>query len=258
MYAMWIRKFLTFIDGEKINIENVMRFREWMREKEYSPKSVQYALTIVRDYVSYQMTVHDLKFPLKLLKIPQERSNSHHAITQDEYEKMLSVLPQNHPITLQYRLIVSLLWDTGMRGGELVRLRMSDIKGTSAIINTEKNHRKRLVAWSRETDRLLKLYLPLRKELQAKDDSLLVSLKKPPRKQITTRQLERIFKEVSKKAGLGLEIRPHGMRHAFTHQQLRKRQPITIIAQMLGHSTVYNVLTYSQLASKEIEEAWGI
>lgn len=258
MYAMWVKRFLKFLEGEPITLNRVMFFRAYLATLDYSPKNIQYGLTLVRDFISYQMTMHGLEFPLKLLKIPQERSKSHHAITPEEYDKLLSVLPLNHPLTLQRRLMVSLLWDTGMRGGELLRLRISDIKGRSAVIQTEKNSRNRLVAWTEETDKVLRFYLPLRKNLDTGNDFLFVSFRQRPRKALTIRQLEWVFKDTAKKAGLGLDIRPHGMRHGFTHRQLRKKTPITTIAQMLGHSTVFNVLTYAQLASKEIEEAWDI
>lgn len=258
---MWVKRFLDFVKDEPITLEAVMRFKDYLIGLEYSPKNIQYGLTLVRDYISYQMTMHDLKFPLKLLKIPQERSESHHAITHGEYMRMCSVLPLNHPMTLQRRLMLSLLWDTGMRVGELTRLRISDLKERSAEIKNEKNHRNRLVGWSKGTEDILRFYLPLRKQLEcpeSHEDYLFVSFRWTPRKKITTRQVERIFKEVSKKAGLEDHIRPHGMRHGFTHVQMGKRTPITTIAQMLGHSTVLNVLTYSQLNSKEIQEAWGL
>lgn len=260
MYAMWVKRFLKFLEGEPITLNRVMFFKAYLATLDYSPRNVQYGLTLIRDFISYQMTMHGLEFPLKLLKIPQERSNSHHAITHGEYLRMKEVLPLNHPLTLQRRLMVSLLWDTGMRGGELLRLRISDIKGRSAVIQTEKNSRNRLVAWTEETDKVLRFYLPLRKELKTfeNNDYVFVSFSYAPRKKLTVRQLEMVFKKVCRDAGLPLYLRPHGMRHGFTHQQLAKRTPITTIAQMLGHSTVFNVLTYAQLASKEIEEAWGI
>lgn len=258
MYRLWVQRFLNFIKKRPITLSLVMEFKQYLIGREYSPKNIQYGLTLVRDYLSYENTVNGLGFPLKLLKIPQERSNSHHAITPVEFTKMLSVLRMDDPIMLQRKLILSLLWDTGMRVGELVALRLSDLKGRQAVIKNEKNHRNRLVAWTVETDRLLKHYLPLRTGLKSPTDFLFISFQYVPRKALSTRQVERIFKEVSHKAGLGDHIRPHGMRHGFTHAQLHKNRPITTLAQMLGHSTVFNVLTYTQLNSNEIKDAWGI
>lgn len=258
MYGMWVKRFLDFLGGKPITLENTTKFKEWLVSLEYSPKNIQYGLTLIRDYISYQITMHGLQFPLKLLKIPQERAKSHHAITHGEYLRMCTILPTNHPISLQRRIMLSMLWDTGMRAGELLNLRIADLKGRSSVINNEKNHRSRLVVWSKETDTLLRFYLPLRKNLECGNDYLFVSFKWTPRKKLTTRQLERIFKLVAKKAGLGDDIRPHGMRHGFTHTQMHKKQSMTVIAQMLGHSTINNVMTYTQLSGLEINDAWGL
>lgn len=259
MYAMWVHRYLNFLKGGEITLESVGRFRKFLAKPDglnYSPKNIQYGTQLVRDYIKYQNTVHDLQFPVSLLKIPQERSKSHPAITRDEFERMLVFLPKNEPITLQRRLMLTLLWETGMRVGELTRLKISDLKKNGAIIENEKNHRSRRIGWSNETERLLKFYLPLRRHLQTDEDYLFVSFHWKPSRKLTTRQIERVIAELRGKAGLENEIRPHSFRHGFVHRQLEKKTPITTIAQMLGHSSTLNVLTYAQLNSAEIKEAW--
>ncbi len=143
-----------------------------------------------------------------------------------------------------------------MRVGELTRLKISDLKKNGAIIENEKNHRSRRIGWSNKTEELIKFYLPLRKEMVTKEDFLFVSFHWKPSRKLTTRQIERIIEGLRKKAELKNEIRPHSFRHGFVHRQLEKKTPITTIAQMLGHSSTMNVLTYAQLNSSEIKEAW--
>lgn len=260
-YERWVKRFLTFLGDEPITLEGFMRFRDHLRPI-YSPKNVQYGSYLVRDYIAYQVTVHDLNFPLRLIKITQERSQSHDAISREEFAKMLAFLPKNEPVTLQRRLMLTLLWETGMRVGELTRLKMSDLKENGAIINNEKNHRSRRIGWSNKTEELLKFYLPLRKGMMTKkedaagNDWLFVSLKWKPSRKLSTRQIERIVEDLRKKAELKTLIRPHSFRHGFVHRQLEKRTPITTIAQMLGHTSTMNVLNYAQLNSQEIQEAW--
>lgn len=256
-YGRWVKRFHIFT--KKVNnftLDDVMRFRVWLVEYGYSPKNIQYGLTLVRDYLSYQITVHKLAFPLKLLKIPQERSKSHYSITIPEYIRMKETLSLNEPISLQRSLMITLLWETGMRVGELLSLRISDLRERGATIRNEKNHRDRIIGWSENTETILKFYLPLRKHLDSKEDHLFVSFKWKPCRKLTSRQVERIIRDISKKAGLINPIRPHSFRHSFVHRQLDKRTPITTIAQMLGHSTTFNVLSYAQLNGKEIQEAW--
>lgn len=258
IYGMWVRRFLKFLNGRPITLETANLFRTHLREIGYSPKNIQYGMQLTRDYISYQVTMHSLDFPLRLLKIPMERSNSHHAVTKEEFERMIRLVPKNEPQSLQRRLMLMLLWDTGMRVGELTRLKISDLKKQEAIIHNEKNHRSRRIGWSAETEKLLQFYLPLRNHMVCKEDFLFVSFKWKPTRKLTTRQIERIIEDLRKEAKIENEVRPHSFRHGFVHRQLAKRTPVTTIAQMLGHSTTANVLTYAQLNSTEIKEAWAM
>lgn len=257
-YERWIKRYEKFRKEENHSIELVGRFKLYLQVEKYAPKNVQYGLSILRDYIGYEMAAHGLQFPIKLFKIKQERSNSHQPITQEELTKILTFLPANEPVKLQRRLMLCLLWDTGMRVGELLRLRMSEIQGREAIILNEKNTRSRLIAWTPETDKLMKKYLALRKHLDATEDWVFVSFRWKPCGQMTTRHVERFVEDLRMQTGITKKIRPHSFRHGFTHRQLDAGKPITTVAQMLGHSTSMNVMTYAKLTGIEIRQAWGI
>lgn len=259
-YERWIKRFYAYLGRLECDftLAEVLKFKEYLKEYGYSPKNIQYGMTLLRDYIGYQMTVHDFKFPLKLLKIPQERSNSHYAITYEDYIKIVALLPINEPIGLQRRLMLALLWDTGMRVGELLNLKLSDLRPRGATINNEKNHRSRIIGWSEQTEKLLKFYLPLRTNLISKEPWLFISFHWKPSRKMSARTVEHMIKELRRKAQLLNPVRPHSFRHGFVHRQLAKGQAITTIAQMLGHSTPFNVISYAQLSGKEIQEAWGL
>lgn len=258
-YIRWVKRFQK-ITGKTANftLHDITKFKLALEKHGYSPKNIQFGLHIIRDYLNYLIAVEGLNFPIHLLRIKQERSNSHHPVTEEEYQIMLSVLPQNRPITLQRRLLLMMLHDTGMRGGELLSLKLGDIGHRHAIINNKKNKRKRLVSWSEATEKLLQFYLPLRENMVTQEQWLFVSFKWKPTRCLTIRQLERIVQQIRLKAGITSVVRPHSFRHGFVHRQLGEGKPITTVAQMLGHSTTMNVLTYAQLSSKEIYEAWGL
>lgn len=258
-YVRWVTFFQNILNKDAdYTLNDVAKFKTFLEEASYSPKNIQFGFHIVRDYLNYLIAVEGLNFPIHLFRIKNERSNSHHPITEIEYEKMIAVLPDYEPQALQRRLMLSMLHDTGMRGGELLNLKIRDLKLQRAVINNEKNKRQRLVAWTSETQRLLRKYLYFREQMVTAEDYLFVSFKWKPTRKLTTRQLERIVIDTRRKAKLKTIIRPHSFRHGFVHRRLKEGKPITTVAQMLGHSTTMNVLTYAQLSSKEIHEAWDI
>lgn len=255
-YERWVKRFLAFLDGKPITLENFGRFKAHLEEVGYSEKNIQYGSYLIRDYIAYQVTVHELSFPLSLLRIPQARSSSHHALMPDEYERLVAELPKGDPVAIQRRLMLMLMWDTGMRVGELTRLKIADLEIQRAVIENEKNHRSRRIGWSKETEKLLKRYLRHRKKVHTKEPYLFVSLKWKPAQKISTRHVERIVFDLRRKADIRTLVRPHSFRHGFVHRKLAEGKPMTTIAQMLGHSTAMNVMNYAQLNSKEMQEAW--
>lgn len=257
-YEHWVKRFTEFHpDVAQIDLQDIARFKGFLQSKGYSPKNIQYGLSIVRDFIGYLVEVQGLKFPIKLFRIKVERSNSHHSITTEEFRTMLNNTPANTPRNLQKRLMFLMLWDTGMRGGELLRLRICDIRDMKyAQIENEKNYKSRLVAWSDDTIHLLSMYLALRNKIPCSEDWLFVSFFRKKVKKLNMRTLQLMIKEATK--GMESKISPHSFRHGFVHRKLDEGQPITTVAQMLGHSTSLNVMTYSQRSGPEMRDAWGI
>jgi integrase/recombinase XerD len=259
-YERWIKRFTEYVGKEEnFELEDVSRFRTFLWDtNKYAPKNVQYGLYLVRDYIHYLVDTKGQKFPLSLFKIKQERSNSHLPAFHDEYNQMISFIPPNTPQNLQRRVLLGILYDTGIRGGELLAIKFKDLDARGCTIRNEKNHRNRMVVWSRETNELLNKYLPLRQEIKNDSEYVFVRLGYESKKRLTTRTLERIVEELRKKAGIEKPIRPHSFRHGFVHRKLDEKVPITTIAQMLGHSSSMNVMNYAQLTGREIKEAWGV
>lgn len=258
-YVRWISLFMTVLNKESdYTLDDISRFKLFLENALYSPRNIQFGLYIIHDYIHYLVSMGELTFPIHLFRIKVERSVSHTPISEIDYKSILALLPINTPISLQRRLMLMLLHDTGMRVGELLRLRISDLRKRSAIINNEKNKRQRLVAWSDATEATLVNYLHLRKELQRKEDWLFTSFQMQRNHSLTTRSVQRILKGLCVEAGIKTKLSPHSFRHRFVHRQLEDGKPITTVSQMLGHSTTHNVLTYAQLSSVEIKDAWGI
>lgn len=258
-YIRWVKKFQAFTKKEDdFILSDVTNFKLFL-DGTYSPKNVQYGMSIVRDYINYKVSVEGMDFPMYLFRVKQERSKSHYAITEEEYNLLLSVCKPNEPVGLQRRVMLAMLHDTGMRVGELVSLTIEQLKDRHTIINNEKNKRQRLVSWSKTTDNLLRRYLLLRQEIKANEPYLFISLRGwVETRKLSTRQIERIILEIKAKAGVDAPIRPHSFRHGFVHRKLKEGKPVTTISQMLGHSTAMNVINYAQLSSPEIHEAWGL
>lgn len=263
-YERWVIRFSQFMrktlkkDVFLFELQDFTQFQTHLHKCGYAPANIQLGLQVVRGYLSYLHALGHIQVPVNLLKVKRERTQPHYAITKDEYVRMVDSLDESQPVQLQRKLIISMLWDTGMRVSELLSLRESEVGERCTLIWNRKNTNKRLVAWSKRTHTLLQKYLRVRKQRDITSDwlfSSLVSLRDAP---LSKRQVEYVVRSVSNHVGIQNKVRPHSFRHGFVHVKLSQNVPIPTIAQLLGHTSVFNVMNYSQLSSNEIREAWGV
>lgn len=258
MYALWVDRFNRHLNKDllQITLEDVAAFTQRINVF-YAPKNVQYGLSIIHDYLHFLIDSEGLKFPLHLFKVRAQRANTHHTILEDEHLTLLKNLPTNEPYTLKLHIMLRILWETGIRVGELCSIKLEDLYEGGALIRNEKNIHNRPIWWSKETDRLLKYYLPLRVEMTTKEPHVFVSFYRAYMgKRLSTRQVERCLAKVVGECGVNPRIVPHSYRHAFIHRKLLEGQPNAIIQRMVGHITDHTISNYARLSSKELKEAW--
>jgi integrase/recombinase XerD len=243
---------------EELKLEDVIEFSRTI-PPQYAPKNAQYGMTIIHNYLRFFHEQGRLSVPLYFIRVPKSSSNSHHSITEEEYQKILSELNQIVPMPLQNICIIRMLNDTGMRVGELCTLDITDIGGEmSAVIKTEKTTKNRRVFWGKDTDALLKLFLSLRSELELRHDTkaLFLGSRGNCMGRLTARSIQRMVKSITQRAGIEEKISPHSFRHGFIHRLAKKGVPDAVIALMVGHTTTHTISDYTKLSRTEMEETY--
>lgn len=137
-YRVWIERFQNSVSKQPENttVGDFTAFAATL--KKHTPKGIEYALNVVHNYLRFFAEQGRLRLPMYLIRVPKAVSRSHRAVEEAEYRKMLSVLSSRLRSETQIRdtLLLMLLHDTGMRIGEMLSLRLSDIdaKEYSAVI----------------------------------------------------------------------------------------------------------------------------
>jgi integrase/recombinase XerD len=193
-------------------------------------------------------------------------------VTDAEYRAMLEAAPVDRD-----RLVVQLLWETGLRASELLQLRIGDVvrhdgrwflrvlaprRGGGA-----KDSRERFVPLPRARE--LRRYLDgPRSRLEAASDHIFLSRRRAagggPYERLTVSGLEQLVHDVARDAGITRSIHPHLFRHTAGTRMLRTGMNPTLVATILGHAsldTLYQHYThldhrdaYDALAKVLVEE----
>ena len=255
-YRIWVERFYSFAEKrpESLTLADFTGFSEQLR-LQYSPKCVQFALSIIHNYLRFFSEHGRLRFPLCLARVPKAIARSNYAVSEAEYRAMIQTLKARNKPSQRNIAILMLLHDTGMRIGELCSLEIDDIEPDySAVIRTEKTTARRRVFWNSDTDLVLQNYLVERVNSHPKTEKLFVAARDGRERGLSSRNIQKIIGETAERAGIKANVSPHSFRHALIHRLAKLGIPDALIAQLVGHSSPASIAPYTRLSRPEYEE----
>ncbi|MCS7134453.1 MAG: site-specific integrase, partial [Candidatus Pacearchaeota archaeon] len=181
-----------------------------------------------------------LKKPLKL-KLPKKEKKLPEVLTKEEVKKLIDAAK-----TKKSKLIIKLLYSTGMRVSELVNLKCKDI------------NLREMIGWIRrgkgKKDRIFFLSEKLARELEpyVEDPSRVYVFSKE--KPLTTRNIQKIIKKAAEKSQIKKKVTPHTLRHSFATHLLESGTDIRFIQALLGHENLNTTQIYTHVSIEELKK----
>lgn len=251
-YRVHLERFGQFVEGkilEKISTEDVVRFLNLQKIK-HSMAGVAYSSIVLKNFFEYFLRQKRNVLDSWLIKIPKYDHRPRPALQAEDFEKMLAQTREDEFWELEKKLILKMLWDTGMRISELASLDVSNIDSRNRMsqVMTRKNRQLRWIMWSEDTHQLLLKYLGVRICLNQYPPLFIAhEMGQGRRVRITTRTMQRWIKEKAKKAGVKAIITPHSFRHAKAHRILDMGGNAVEVGKILGHSDTNPVAAFRYL-----------
>ncbi|MDH3663128.1 MAG: site-specific integrase [Alphaproteobacteria bacterium] len=158
---------------------------------------------------------------------------------------------------LKAKVMLSIAYGTGMRASEVCRLKVGDIDSDQMIIRVVqgKGKKDRQVKLPKDLLGLLRAWWPVRSKRLDAGTPLQERWLFPGGKEegpTSPRQLNRLFRETVRMAGITKRVTLHSLRHSFATHLLENGVDIRIIQAMLGHSKLDVTARYTQVATKMI------
>lgn len=158
------------------------------------------------------------------------------AFRQEHIEKMLDACDTSTPIGFRDYVIVLLLLDTGMRVGELVGLKVSDVNDRFVKV-FGKGRREREIGIHPEVSKLLWKYIhKYRRPTEPDEETLFLGSGGKPLHLIG---IQEIIKRIQHRSGLDdIKFSPHVFRHTFAKMYLQRGGDLFKLSREMGHSGV--------------------
>ena len=197
-----------------------------------------------------EYTANHLLRRLKLPKVPKVEMKP---LSRAEVHQVLASLDSRSVNGRRSAAIVTLLYDTGMRAGELVGMQLADVRfDTGEISVVGKGEKQRIVVAGRLALRTLRRYLEIRHGgIGRNEDRVFTNSTGVP---MTTGDVGHIIRRLRRRCGIE-RLHAHLLRHSFAVQFLRNGGDVLTLQRLLGHSSVATTNRYVTLANVDLVNA---
>ncbi|MFH1290446.1 MAG: site-specific tyrosine recombinase/integron integrase [Nanoarchaeota archaeon] len=238
-YTFFVDKFLqkTGKKAEDLNEDDVKAYLSEMFDSK-SKNTIMLAAASLKFFFNEVLKKEFANIPL-----PKKEKKLPEVLTKEEVRKLIDSTD-----TVKSRLIVSLLYSTGLRVSELVNLKVSEINlnDKTGWVRKGKGSKDRLFVMSEQLAEEFKDYF----STKGKDNEYVFSKSKP----LTTRNIQKIIKGAKERANIEKKTTPHTLRHSFATHLLEQGIDIRIIQTMLGHSSLSTTQVYTHVSSEQLKK----
>lgn len=262
-YCSDIIQYLDYLASEGINFKKIeysdLRFylMYLKEEKNENNSSIDRKLSALRGFYRFLATekITDNNAFSLVTGLKKEKKLPRY-FEYNELEELFKVPDLRTALGQRDRLILEMLYATGLRVGELVSVKVSDIDlGSRVILVVGKGNKERRVTYGDYCHDALKLYLSdgyLKLNKNVSDYLFLNNNGEI----ITERGIRYVLDQVIKKTSLNKSISPHVLRHSFATHLLNEGCDLLTVQKLLGHESISATQIYTHVTTERLKEVY--
>ncbi len=244
---------------EEIQNVNYSLIRSWivlLVEQGVSNRSINRKLSSLKSYYKFLLKIGDIKHhPLAKHKALKSEKKIQVPFSEHEMAQVLNAIEYTLDfVGLRDKLIIELLYTTGIRRAELVNLKMTDINFSENTIKVlGKRHKERILPIIPGLMSTIASYLKERKSIPDVVDTdhlLLTTTGHKIYETLVYRVINKYLSKVSPK----VKKSPHMLRHTFATHLLNHGADLNAVKELLGHSSLASTQVYTHSSIAKLKE----
>lgn len=175
------------------------------------------------------------------IKTPKIRRPLPVVLTKEEVKRLIAAAGRE-----KSRLLIKLLYASGLRIGECLALRVEDLEPSQRIawVRQGKGGKDRMVILSEGLLAELRHYL-LRKGITSG------YIFRGKHGTMSARNAQKIIRSAAKRAGISKPVTPHKLRHSFATHLREGGTDLRVIQELLGHASIQTTEIYTHVSTEE-------
>lgn len=262
-YKHDIIEYLEYLSSESLEFKSIEYsdirfFLMYLKDtKKDDNTSINRKLSSLRGFYKYLANEKVVKSNVfSLVNGPKRSKKLPRYFEYNELEELFNVPDTRTPLGQRDSLILEMLYATGVRVGELVNIKVSDIDlGRRNIIILGKGNKERFVTYGEYCEDILKTYLNTgRVSLNIKQSDYLFLNNNGG--QLTDRGVRFILDKLIQKTSLNKNISPHMIRHSFATHLLNEGCDLLTVQKLLGHESIKATQIYTHVTTDRLKEVY--
>jgi len=267
-YAQDLKRFCAFLKKEhlsdpaspieiaQVRRKEMLRFLSALRSEGLSASSVARMLSTLRSLFRFlRAEGHADHDPLAKIDSPQKPLRLPKVLHLKEVESILNLNKGEAPGAIRDDTMIELLYATGLRVSELVKLPVDALNLEAGYLITKgKGAKERIVPMGQCAQGKLKGYIgaarPALLKGRTSNDLFVSRLGRGMSRQAFWKMLAL----TARKAGIQKKISPHMLRHSFASHLLERGADLRSLQLMLGHADISTTQIYTHVARARLKK----
>lgn len=244
----------------KLNNDDISKYLVHLyNDLKLSKSSIGRKLSSLRSFYNYLLReeiininyFEDVSNPKKPLLLPKY-------LKDDEVNKIFSVCMNNDNISIRDRVIIELLYSSGIRVSELVNIKLLDINFKDKEIKVlGKGEKERIVMFNDSCMEALKIFInEVRPKIYKKENGYLFIGRNNGH--MSAKSIRDILNKIRIKAGLEEGLHPHLFRHTFATDMLNNGADLVSVKELLGHESLNTTSIYTHVSDEHIRKIYDM
>jgi integrase/recombinase XerC len=261
---------LRLVGYDEIKSVSHLTIREYLaylQRHEFSRRSIARKISSLRSFYKYLCRIDQLTMnPAAGVHTPKLERKLPTFLDEPEVDRLLQLPDRTTPMGLRDWALLEVLYATGMRVGELVRLNLHSIDASDGwVIVYGKGRKERAVPVGSEALGALGAYLhhgrphlaakasDSQQQLRIADQPLFLN-KHGTR--LSDRSVRRMVDGYVQVMAVTRNISPHTIRHSFATHLLNRGADLRAVQDMLGHSSLSTTQLYTHVTKQRLRQEY--
>ena len=229
--------------------------------KGYVAKSVNRKISSLRTFYNYLLKEGLIDFnyftEVENVKTPKKLPSF---VDETDMKTILDSIDTNTDLGNRNRILLELLYATGMRVSEICNLEVKQLNFYNNTIKVNgKGKKDRIVVLYDSIADMLKYYVDFTRSnllsISGNEEirNVFINYKGTP---LTPRGVRKIINTIIDDCAINKHVSPHMIRHSFATSLLNNRADLRIVQELLGHENLQTTQIYTHVSTENIKKAF--